>query len=905
MATLQSLLATVISPSQESNIPATAVYTFKALQSGDVLAQADDATLHKFMVRVSALLKAKAPVTKWFGAYLAHLAVDTNWKVLKSHGGTWANLLLHLLEINEQAVVKEAVIRALRTIFAKTHGKQEFTRDITTPRLPQYLKLLFKHARISETTVTVSANGNSQKKEAEPTQDFIELGYDDNSSDEEEESKDKQNTSQVQTNIKDQSRLLPVIVPAINTVLRLQSTTFRPFTKSYISLISTLISLSYTDPSAISASLLSEVCAGYALLHHAAPKDTEALTWRLGVKHIIGQIHATLTEVTASIVDEDFEVPDSTGQTATFTASNGTTTQVDAPALKLKSLTGATNGIPNVQTFAQAADKISALFTLLSVSLRTPTKGSVKLPLGSLILLADRVLSLSAYTSAKSVGGVGEGPRRAAFLAFLSSIHFTVFDSLLLRLIPLTQSMLLCHIDTLMHHTEVHVQPAAGPSSDKIVANRRLQLKALQFGTSLLRLQGTIPKSGSAPVASMVSAALALTTPYMDLSADGLADAVPSPHLFVVTPTQAQIALVTRFLETVILTVPELSLPVRASIDRWLIVSAASAKQKTRGVTATNSVVGNRQMQLWDNAIATSAIVPGKASKYSILPMGARLVVSSKVIEALIKPRLPPSTNVMQTIVASATLKTRKNSHDDGLEEEQVSKKRRLSRTNSPVEEPAKTLFGQPQEKGDDRDSDVEMIESPELNTEEEVEGGFLKDDKLSSTTTTDSHDISSGLPEDLPRASPETTNISEPVRKEGRVRRQTKTQLSERLKQNREETQASEEPAIEVRAVSDEAQQANRAVPQLSEVVQISDSEDEDATPEEQTNGRRRATRKSSKESTPAPIRTRRTRAETAAVNRVEVDDGDNDDDDDEEPLVDGEIEIPDIQVDDDSDDE
>ncbi|VVT48692.1 uncharacterized protein SAPINGB_P001904 [Magnusiomyces paraingens] len=823
MATLQSLLATALAPSQEGAIASNAMHTLSLLQSGAVLAQADENTLHKFMVRVSALLKAKAPIAKWFAAYLAHTACETNWKVLKSHGGTWAGLLLHLLEINEQPVVKEAAIRALRTIFAKTHGKQEFTRDITTPRLPQYLKLLFKHAQISEETVSVNQNGASSKKNNDaPADEFIELGYDEHSSDEENDKEDNEqnffhDTTKVETDIKDMTRLLPAIIPAINTVLKLQSTTFRPFTKRYLALISTLISISYTDPTSISPALLRDVCTGYALLHHSAPKDTEALTWRLSIKHVVGQINTTITDISFAFVDEDFNGKIETGSLqANFTADNGKTITVDTPVLKLKPLSGTTNGIPSAQTLTQASDKIKSLMNLLAAHLRVSTKSPVKLPIGALITLADRILSFSAYTTTKTVGGVNEGPRRAAFLNFISEIQFFVFDLLLLRLIPLAQTMLLCHVDTLTHHVNIHVQPPAGPAIDNIISNRRLQLKALQFATSLLRLQGSIPKTGAPAVAAMVSAAVALSSPYKDPSAEGLADAVPAPHLFFIDPTPAQLAIVARFFETVVSTVPDLSLPSRASIDRWFIVSAATAKNRTYGVTSTNTVVTNKQIQLWDNVLSTSAAFPGRASKYSILPMAARLAPGSRVLDALIKPRLPPSVNVVQRIIPTASFQP--TTSDEVIQEtDSQSKKRKIDETDK-----QDALFSSKAQST----VDIEM----EYN-----EGGFFKETNEEKVNAPN-REVSVELTEESVVVQPPrnvresifaktnsepSAEVDSDASSTSRVRRRTKKQMTEHMRQK----QLKEATATP----SEDLEETDQVVSVGPEIVQISDDSEDD----------------------------------------------------------------------------
>lgn len=49
--------------------------------------------------------------------------------------------------------------------FCKTFGKQEFTRDITTPHISPFLKLLFKHAQITEESVVIKNDSSNSQEE--------------------------------------------------------------------------------------------------------------------------------------------------------------------------------------------------------------------------------------------------------------------------------------------------------------------------------------------------------------------------------------------------------------------------------------------------------------------------------------------------------------------------------------------------------------------------------------------------------------------------------------------------------------------------------------------------------------------------------------------------------------------
>lgn len=688
MATLETLLATSLSPAQESLIPVTAVSTLDLLRSGTILSASDDKTLFKFNVRVSAYLGSKKPLAKWFGAYLVMTAVNTNWNVLKTNGTKWTQLLLRVLEANDQPLAtKEVAIKALSVIFSKTFGKQEFTRDITTPHISPFLKLLFKHAQITEEKVVMS-DGKTGEKKSGPEEEFIQLDYED--SDEDMEDGDESakffgkgkssNNSNENTllSLSEQSELLKVIIPTINKILQQQSTTFRPFAGRYLVLISKVVSLSYTSPSVIEPSLLKQACEGYALLHYSAPKNSEALMWRLAAKHVISHIHETITSVSKPFVDEDTEIFAEMDDSL----KSGVNAGVDTPKLSLSPITETFNS----QYLTQVFDKLHSLFVLLLAMISTNTKVAVKLPLGAIVNLADRSLTLSQYTTQKPHV---EKHRRELFVSSLDLLHFEALN-VIHKLVPLTQTMLLCHSETIMHHLEVHLQAPTvlengnsnnsendtnSVSSETFRDTTKVQLKALQLATIFFPLFAPISKPRIPVINKMVEEAIKLVTPFRDHSSLKLADAVNNPQLFVSHPSPARLVLVSKFLQCVLVTAPELSMPTRALIDRWFIMAAAGITIGTgingAGVNGTaDSALPFKLQQIISQSLSVSAALPG-SSKYSILPMASRLVQNSVLVNNLVHPMLPPKATAVKNINASATLRPRKAKSQEEDEEEE------------------------------------------------------------------------------------------------------------------------------------------------------------------------------------------------------------------------------------------
>ncbi|CAN6601193.1 hypothetical protein TRVA0_001S10000 [Trichomonascus vanleenenianus] len=258
---LKSVLATSLSPSQEDFILENAPHVLNLLVSNPaVLGNADESTLSKFRVRISALIKSKKPISRWFGCYLCKVVIESSscWAMLKSHGSSWVGSILHLLEIPEPLVTHEIAIEALSALFARTVGKPSMTREITTPKLPDYIKALLNLA-----------------------------------------AKEKQ--------------LHRCIVPALTRVLQNQSTTFRSHAKRFEQLIFAVLSEACESPQNVEPQLLKDACKAFVSLHNAASKGTEIEEWRAQIIVTINEIHFTLSAFVDPVFNEDFNPASITG----------------------------------------------------------------------------------------------------------------------------------------------------------------------------------------------------------------------------------------------------------------------------------------------------------------------------------------------------------------------------------------------------------------------------------------------------------------------------------------------------------------------------------------------------------------------------------------------------------------
>lgn len=584
MASLQSLLATSLSVNEEGSIAQNAPHVVGLLLSGQLLESADEATVHKFKLRVSALLKSKQPIARWFGAYLSQIACQTNFAVLREHGGTWTGLLIHILELPKENPATHAMaVEALGKIFAQTWGKQELTRDVTTPRLPQYIKQVLKMA------------------EGTKEEGFV-------------------------------SPLLSAIVPALNQIVKQNSTTFKPHAARYERLLLKVISTAYVAPYKVEPRVLEQVCEGFVLLHYATVKGEEPAVWRQSLNKVMAEIYATVFDMADNIVEVD----------SALANEAGSSTRLDVASTTLEE-----HGL------SQTSDKLRVLFKLLGKFFTTGTKAEVKLPLGAIANFADNLFSLNKHTIQKR--GV-EKAMRANFLSVMDQVHLATAE-ITLKVVPVVGTMMLVHIEAFMHHVDV-----LSETSNSDLLQQLLNMAALFF-----RLLGNLPKAMLPLVSKLVTTSLALLQPRINKSSAALPDALAHPALFTVKPPSAAVQTVTSFFQTVIVTVTDLALPIRSRIDQYLIMTSLQSNSHSLQET-----------------LALSAVHPGKTSKYSILPMALRALPRNELLESIVHPRLLPLTSAIHNLDKSAALRPDVANEDDENDVEDttvVREKRKLSST--------------------------------------------------------------------------------------------------------------------------------------------------------------------------------------------------------------------------------
>lgn len=225
------------------------LYIAKLSNSPSLICLAPPKVLKSFNTRVSGLLKNKSPLLRINACKLISIVVKNSPTSVHSHGSEWASFLMEMLETPDAGAHISAII-ALSHIFAATFGKQELTRDITTPRLPIYMKYV------------------------------LNLG---------------QSTTDLNTQV--------LCIKIINGILERQATSVRPISNNYGNFLHAIVAgILNSDEN---KRVPSCVFKGIVLLHMTAPKNEAPDQWRAGFVDVINSIHAIISSLASDLVEED------------------------------------------------------------------------------------------------------------------------------------------------------------------------------------------------------------------------------------------------------------------------------------------------------------------------------------------------------------------------------------------------------------------------------------------------------------------------------------------------------------------------------------------------------------------------------------------------------------------------
>lgn len=192
------------------------------------------------------------------------------------------------------------------------------------------------------------------------------------------------------------NQLLKVVMYHVHQGLTGHSTTFRPFAGKLQSFTTKLINGYSTDLQVIS---LAAQC--YASLHLCAPKNTSAEQWHTGFMAVLGECHATLSYIFQAVVEEKTLLPVPAGMgMLLFSSDYGSQLPL-------------------------ALRRLQALMRTLLAFLSRQTRDVVKIPLGQLTMLLERILHVNSRSGIKASTPQSS---QVALISALPQLHAMTFD---------------------------------------------------------------------------------------------------------------------------------------------------------------------------------------------------------------------------------------------------------------------------------------------------------------------------------------------------------------------------------------------------------------------------------------------------------------------------------------------
>lgn len=382
---------------------------------------------------------------------------------------------------------------------------------------------------------------------------------------------------------------------------------FRPHSKRFQKALLALIATCQDSQ------VVKRACEALTVAHYSASQAGEAAEWRNGCLATVADIHTALNALVEGKCEDSNLVEQS--------ASWGFEPKTGSSPLQIYN----------------AAKSIEQLYALLTAFTTQPTAVPVKIPLGRIIQLFNRVLGLSQISFRAHVPQVEQSLIRSTFervqIAAMRSLTATVAT---------VGANISADVEDLLESVDML------PPDNSAVSTAALDLLSAVFQNV-----GYIA-SGSAVqeyVEKAVARALALVNPSTNVSVAGqssLPDFITKPHLFETQTPEATQQTVFGFLETAMV-VCELSGRARGLIDRTLLLSTQVRR---------------------NSALLTSALNPSMASKHSILAMVSQQHPRNAQIAQFVHPRLPPLTTERRHLPVSASLEQQEDLDD--LEDEDM-----------------------------------------------------------------------------------------------------------------------------------------------------------------------------------------------------------------------------------------
>lgn len=223
----------------------------------------------------------------------------------------------------------------LTKIFCMTHGYQTLVREITTPILPTFV------------TSCLNLLSSKSSKPGTVPSSLDEVVF----------------------------QSFAILVPRYTTI-------FRPFVSQIRRATRVYLAPTISDAIYTSASLKNDARRLTVVVHQTAPKNTGGEEWAKAVRELIQGIHATADQVFRAVI-EDWE---------------STTGYIADPADVNQELRGggiSTEDLPSWSGIHAGSERLTGMLELLADYFKSETSTPVTIPLGSLMDMTTRMLSIS------------------------------------------------------------------------------------------------------------------------------------------------------------------------------------------------------------------------------------------------------------------------------------------------------------------------------------------------------------------------------------------------------------------------------------------------------------------------------------------------------------------------------
>lgn len=250
--------------------------------------------------------------------------------------------------------IKSICILTLTTIYTLTHQYQTLVREITTPTLPTFVNSCLN--LVPKTIPTLCKNLNGQES------------------------------------------LVESVFEAFSTLIPRHPTVFRPFASQIQVAARLYIAPTIIDQCFVAPSLQESASRLHVTVHQTAPKNTASDEWAKALRLHIKASHTTADYVFRAVV-EDWE-----------SVSGYVSEQIDVNAV-LHGGSESNEDLPEWSGIFAGVERLTGVLGLLEHYLRSSTAAAVSIPIGAILDLVTRMLSLAKPTSStKGFGSVRINP---------------------------------------------------------------------------------------------------------------------------------------------------------------------------------------------------------------------------------------------------------------------------------------------------------------------------------------------------------------------------------------------------------------------------------------------------------------------------------------------------------------